>query len=117
MAQTLPTIVTAAGLQPIAPIDLRTQLINSVAATNPGYTADLPGTLIEDIASTDVGALIICDQARVDTINSVTPYGANVFLLVQLGNIYGVPLGGATNTGVQVVFTGSAGFVITPGFV
>ena len=114
---TIPTVVTAAGLQPIAPVDLRTTLVNNVAAVNPGYTSDLPGTLIEDIASTDVGALVLIDQMRVELVNSVTPYGANEFLLLQLGNVYGVPLGGASNTSVQVVFTGSAGFVITPGFV
>ena len=113
----LPTIITAAGLQPQAPVDLRTQLINLVAASNPGYTSDLPGTLIEDIASTDVGALVLMDQARIALINSLTPFGANVFLLTQLGNIYGVPQGGASNTTVQVVFTGSPGFTIPVGFV
>lgn len=112
----LPTIMTAAGLQPTAPVDLRKRLTDAVAATNPGYTADLPGTLIEDIASTDVGALVQADQFRVELINSLTPHGANEFLLAQLGAIYGVPLGAPTNTTVQVQFTGDAGFVVPPGF-
>lgn len=113
----LPTVVTGAGLQPIAPADLRRMLVEGVAASNPGYTADLPGTLIEDIASTDVGALAQCDQFRVELVNSLTPNGANEFLLAQLATIYGVPRGGAANTSVQVKFTGSTGFVIPPGFI
>ena len=59
-------------------------LVALVASENPDYTANLPGSLIEDIASTDVGALTGIDQARVDAINSVTPYGANAFVLAQL---------------------------------
>lgn len=113
----LPTVMTGAGLLPTAPVDLRTRLVALVAATNPGYTADLPGTLIEDIASTDVAALVQCDQLRVELINSLTPHGANEFLLTQLGTIYGVPRGAATNTSVYVQFTGSVGFVIPVGFI
>jgi hypothetical protein len=75
--------------------------------------------LIEDISSTDVAAISLIDQARVDAINSLTPYGANNFLLNQLGAIYGVQPGAQTNTSVYVVFTntsGAAGFVIAQGF-
>lgn len=114
MAVQLPTVVTAAGLQPIAPAVLRADLVTLVATTNPGYTSNLPGTLIEDIASTDVGALVLCDAARVELVNSITPYGANAFLLNQLGQVYGVPLGLASNTSVNVVFTTDP---ITPGYV
>jgi hypothetical protein len=52
-----------------------------VAAEVPDYTANLPGSLIEDISSTDVQALATIDQARVDAINSFSPYGANAFAL------------------------------------
>jgi len=114
----LPTIITSAGLQPQDPTVLRNQLIASVASQVPGYTADLPGSLIEDISSTDVGALVICDQARVDLVNSLTPYGANDQLLLQLGNVYGVPLNNTTNTSVYVVFSSTAiGYSIPSGFV
>lgn len=113
---TLPTIVDASGLVPIAPADLRASLVALVAATNPGYTANLPGTLIEDIASTDVGALVVCDQARVDLVNSLTPYAANLFLLNQLGAIYGVTQGQSSNTSVLAVFGGPPGFVVAQGF-
>ncbi len=112
----LPTVVTAAGLQPLSPSDLRAMLVALVASTNPGYTSDLPGTLIEDVASTDVGALTLCDQARVELVNSLTPYGANAFLLNQLGQIYGVQPGGPSNTSVDVEFSGPPGFVIAVGF-
>jgi len=117
MSDSFPTLVTAAGLQPQSPIVIRQALIDRVASTNPGYTANLPGSLIEDIASTDVAAIALADAARVELVNSLTPYGANVFLLRQLGNIYGVPLGRNSTTSVQVTFTGSVGFVISAGFV
>ena len=116
MADTLPTIMTASGLQPQAPIDIRTQLLANVSSTNPGYTANLPGLLIEDISSTDVAAIVLCDSFRVELINSITPYGANAFLLNQLGQVYGVQLSPATTTSVGVVFSGVPGYVIPVGF-
>lgn len=112
----LPTVVTAEGLQPIAPADLRAMLVALVSATNPDYTANLPGSLIEDVASTDVGAMVLMDQARVETVNSLTPYGANAWLLKQLGAIYGVPTGTDSNTSVAVVFSGPPGYVVAQGF-
>ncbi len=113
---TIPTIVTTAGLQPQAPSDLLTQLITLVTAQTPGYTASLPGSLIEDISSTDVGAMSIIDAARVDLVNSMTPYAANMLLLNQLGQVYGVQKDITTNTSVNVIFTGSVGYIIQPGF-
>jgi len=112
-----PVVMSAAGAQPQSPASLLQQLLAAVAATNPGYTANLPGSLVEDISSTDVGALLLCDQARVEAINSLTPYGANAYVLGQLGAMYGIMLGQQTNTSVDVVFTcDTAGFVISPGF-
>lgn len=115
----LPTVITSAGLQPQSPADLREQLLALAAEASPGYTANLPGSLIEDISSTDVGALTLIDQARVETVNSLTPFGANAFLLQQLGQIYIGP-GSApavpTNTSVQVEFFGDVGFTIPVGF-
>lgn len=115
-AVNLPVVMSKSGLVPQTPTALLQQLIALVSATNPGYTANLPGSLIEDISSTDVGALIVCDQARVELVNSLTPYGANAFLLNQLGQIYGVTPGVGSNTSVYVVFTGTPGFVIGQGF-
>jgi hypothetical protein len=113
---TIITDVNSAGLQPTSPTTLRQELVSLVSATNPGYTADLPGSLIEDITSTDVGALALIDSARVELFNSITPYSANSFILNQLGQIYGVQQGIGSNTSVYVTFTGSPGFVISPGF-
>jgi hypothetical protein len=112
----LPLVMTAAGAQTQSPVSLLNQLIALVAAQVPGYTASLPGSLIEDLSSTATGALTVIDQTQVDLINSVTPLGANVFLLQQLGQIYGVNPGLTTNSSVNVVFTGSIGFIINPGF-
>jgi hypothetical protein len=112
----LPTVVTAAGLQPQLPADLLAQLIAGPTATNPGYTANLPASLIEDLTSTEVAGLVLIDSARVELVNSLSPLTANEFLLVQLGQLYGVPQNQGTNTSVFVVFTGPAGFVISQGF-
>ncbi|EAO7510486.1 hypothetical protein TX36_21150 [Salmonella enterica] len=68
------------------------------------------------MVSTSVGALVVCDQARVDLINSCSPYSANVHLLAQLGDMYGVQKGQGTNTSVYVVFSGPPGFAIPKGF-
>lgn len=114
---TLPVIMTKDGATPTAPSVIRGKLVTLVAETNPGYTANLPGSLIEDIASTDTGGIYLCDSARVELINSLTPYGANEFLLNQLGQIYGVMLGQETNTSVYVQFFGLPGFIISKGFI
>ena len=112
----IPLVMGTDGAVPTPPVTLQTALINGVAATNPGYTANLPGSLIEDISSTDVGAMVVMDQARVEAVNSVTPLGANAFVLAQLGTQFGVPQGKNANGSVFVVFNGPSGFVLQPGF-
>jgi hypothetical protein len=105
------------GPIPTPPVTLRQMLTALVARTNPGYINNLPASLIEDIASTDVGGLVIANQYVVDLINSVTPYGANPFILNQLGvEIYGIQPAAATNTSVDLIFGGTPGFIIIPGF-
>jgi Ubiquitin-activating enzyme E1 FCCH domain/Baseplate J-like protein len=111
----LPVIMTAAGAAPQSPTSLNAQIIDLATASNPGLTANLPGTLIEDISSTDTAALVLVDQAQVETINSMTPYGANLYLLNQLGQIYGVQQGVGSNTSVYVVFSGTPGYAIPKG--
>lgn len=113
----LPLLFDASGPVATAPATLQQALIAIVAANVPGYTASLPGSLIEDISSTDVGALVTIDQARVDAVNNVSPYAANPFVLAQQGAVLGLPQGLAANGSAFVVFTGSPGYVIPPGFV
>lgn len=108
--------VTKAGAQPTSPAEVNANLIATVESVVPGYTADLPGSLIEDISSTDTYAIVQCDQAAVDTINSLTPYGANDFLLAEQGEMLGLTPGTPTNTSVNVQFTGTPGFVVPKGF-
>ena len=112
-----PLTMTAAGPQVTPPATLNQQLIAQAQAIVPGLTADLPGSLIDDIAGTDTGALIVIDQARVDYINSLSPLSANPYLLNQLGQIYGVSLGQGSNTSVTLVFSGPPGYVIPKGFI
>ena len=116
MADDIPVIMTKQGALPTPPTTLLAKLLALVSASNPGYTANLPGSLVEDISSTDVGALTIQDSARVDAINSLTPFGANLFVLNLLGSIYGVQQGVDTNTSVFEVFSGTVGFEIPRGF-
>ena len=104
------------GATPIPPTQLLANLLAAAAALSPDYTANLPGTLIEDISSTDVPAMAQIDQARVDAINSITPYSANPFVLAQMGLLLGIPKGLPTNTNCFVVFTGTAGYYIPSGF-
>ena len=113
---TLPLIMTAQGLQPQAPANLRSQLVAAVAATNQGYTDNLPGSLVEDVASTDVAACVQSDSFLVDLVNSVSPNGANAFILQQQGVLYGLRPQVATNVTVYVVFYGPPGLVIVEGF-
>ncbi len=112
----LPLIMTKAGPVPTPPTTLHEQLLTTVESRSPGFTARLPGLLIEDLSSTAVAALAQCDAARVDTINSVTPFGSNAFILNLQGQMTGVSQAGETNTTVEVVFTGTPNFVIGPGF-
>lgn len=118
---TFPVVMTAQGAQPTPPATLNAAVIAQATSLSPGLTANLPGLLIEDISSTDTGALVLIDQVRVDLINSLTPYGANAFLLSLLAQIYlgqGSTAQPATNTSVYLQFTqtGGTGFVIAPGF-
>lgn len=107
MSTDIPVVVTAAGAQPTPPAVLLATLLAGVSAIVPGYTANLPGSLIEDVSSTEVGGLAMIDGARVELLNSLTPLGSNAFLTSQQGQIYIGP-GSApavpTNTSVDVVF-------------
>lgn len=113
---TLPLIMTTAGPQPTPSSTLLSTLLSSVSALVPGYTATLPGSMIEDMSSTSVGVLTLLDQARVEQVNDVSPLAANAFVLALLGQQFGIPQGTSTNASVDVVFSGSVGYVIPAGF-
>ncbi|HAU5795901.1 TPA: baseplate J-like family protein [Citrobacter amalonaticus] len=107
----------ATGPVPKTSEELRSQLVAQATELSPGITTDLPGSLIEDIVSTDVGALIICDQIRVDLINSVGPLKANQYMLNLLAQQSGIAEQKTQgSTTVPVTFTGPAGFVMPEGF-
>ena len=110
-------IITSAGAIPSTPTELLNAEIAAATALSPGLTANLPGSLVEDMASTAAGALVIQDQAFVDLVNSVSPYTANAAILYELGAVYGVQQGVGSNTSVYVTFTGTPGYVIPVGFI
>ena len=109
--------ITTAGAIPASPTDLLNAEIAAATVLSPGLTANLPGRLIEDMASTAAGAVVVQDQAYVDLVNSISPATANPSILYQLGQVYGVQQGQGSNTSVYVTFNGIAGFVIPIGFV
>ena len=87
--------------------------------SNPSRITQSPSLNALSGAVTTVGdatVIVVIDSARVELGNSLTPYGANAFLLNQLGQIYGVPLGSPSYTSVYVIFNGPPGFVISQGF-
>jgi len=109
--------ITTAGAIPASPTAIRDELVATATALAPGLTANLPGSLIEDMASTAAGAAVVQDQAYVDLVNSISPYTANASILYQLGAVYGVQQGQGSNTSVYVIFSGTVGFVIPRGFI
>lgn len=98
--------------------ELRAQVVSRATALAPGLTTELPGSLVEDMASTATGALISVDQMRVDLINSVGPLSANLPMLTLLAQQYGVQFQkSAGETTVPVTFTGTPNFLIQQGFI
>ncbi|OYV52108.1 MAG: hypothetical protein B7X10_00250 [Burkholderiales bacterium 21-58-4] len=116
-AVSVPLVLGPQGAIPTPVATLNQTLLTNAQSLAPGLTATLPGSLVEDMASTATGALVLIDQARVDAVNSVTPQGANAFVLAALGQQFGIPQGVPTNTSVYVVISGTAGYGITPGFI
>lgn len=112
-----PVVISSTGLQPQDPVLIKQQLLAGAALNSPGYTAELPGIMVEDVASTDVAAISLIDQAKVETVNSFTPLAANEFTIGQLGVIYigEAQPGKPTNTSVPVVFYGTIGYVVPNG--
>lgn len=96
---------------------LRANLVSAVTAAAPGITTDLPASMIEDMVSTGTAILALIDQARVDAVNSVSPYAANAFLLPQFGSMFGIAQGAASNTSAYVIFPSTSAGPTTPGIV
>ncbi len=108
--------ITPQGAQQTNPVVLWQRFIALVAEINPGYTV-LPAGLIEDLASTGTYAIALMDSAACETINSLTPFSANPFILTELGAQFGIPRGAPTRTSVFVKFaSASIGYRIPIGF-
>lgn len=119
LEQSYPGLLTTlqnSGVQPTDPQTLRDRLVAIATAHSPGVTTELPGTLVEDMASTSIGALAQIDQAKVDLINSVSPLNATPTLLDEFGEVYGVKRGAGANPSAYVTFTGPPGLYLAAGF-
>lgn len=113
----LPLVMAESGPTPTDPQTILSKILALATSLTPlGYTGNLPGSLIDDVSGTDTAAVSLMDSARVELVMSLTPLGANPYLLNLLGQVYGVPQGTGTNTSVNVVFSGPPGYVISPGF-
>lgn len=55
----LPVIYDITGPVAKTAEELRQQVIETATRLSPGITTDLPGSLIEDMTSTSVGALLV----------------------------------------------------------
>ena len=96
-SSTVPVVLTAAGRQTQSIAALVSQYLAIATNLAPGLTANLPASLVEDMSSTAAAAVSEMDQFVTELINSMTPYGANVFVLNQLGTQAGIPQGTVTN--------------------
>jgi hypothetical protein len=101
---------------PTPPAALAAEALAIASGLAPGLTS-LPPNLIGDMNATSAGSLAITNTAFVDLVNSISPYTANPTILYQLGAVYGVQQGVGYNTQVDVVFSGTPGFVINVGFI
>jgi hypothetical protein len=119
VSDSFPTVnLTAAGRTNTQPAILYQMVITNATIQSPGLTI-LPAGLIEDVAGTDTGTLVLMDQLVTETVDSFSPYAANPYVLLELGQIYlgsGSTAAPASNTAVYLVFNGTVGFVIAPGF-
>ena len=117
MSSSVTISITSSGAQPTPPATLLNNLLTAVSAEVPNYTASLPASLIEDLSSTAVGALVMIDQATVDLINSNTPATSNPLTLLQQGQQMGITQGLLSNSSAYCLFTGIAGYAIVQGFI
>ncbi|MBR8264982.1 baseplate J/gp47 family protein [Burkholderia cenocepacia] len=114
----LTTTITASGLVPRDPADIQADIVARVSKARPGYTANVPGSMVDDIIGTDVAAVTLMEQARVDTINSLTSPTAQPYILNQMAIQLGIQPGTTTNGSVDVVASNSTpGFVFNKGFI
>ena len=113
------TTLAATGRVNTPPATLYDAVIAQAQTFSPGLTAQLPGSLIDDVAGTDAGTLVLIDQLVTELFANFSPYAANPYTLAELGQVYlgqGSTAASSSNTSVYVQFTGNVGVVIPPGF-
>lgn len=113
----LPLDMTATGPIPTPISTINQVFLAKVSATVPDYTAQLPGTLIEDMSSTATGGLSLMESMRIDAVNAVAPGSASPFVVNQMGaNSYGIEYNLPQNASTFVnVTTNTPGLIVPAG--
>lgn len=114
-----PGLFTVTSNRDIVPTEqsvLQNNLQTLATQLSPGLTTNLSSTLIEDITSSVVAALLQMDQMKVAAVNAISPLNAPSDMLDGFGEIYGVKRGQGANPSVYVNLTGTAGLFLAKGF-
>jgi len=109
--------VSNAGAVGRTPEQIRQSLIDYATLANPGYTAHLPGSLIEDLVSTQVPGISQCEQASIDALSSISVTHASDIVLTALGAERGIYYSEFVRTQVDLYFQGTPGYPIPAGFI
>lgn len=105
------------GATPQDPQAIRDTVDAKISAILPNYTSNLPKSLIENILSTGTYMMSQCDQSYIELINSISSTNANLNILNQIAQQAGIKgMSEPSRTSVYVTFSGTAGFIISKGF-
>ncbi|QCE32954.1 hypothetical protein FAI41_04720 [Acetobacteraceae bacterium] len=109
-------VIADSGIHTTDPTILRQNLVNLAEKLAPGVATDLPGTLVEDMASTSVGALAQMDAAKVEMFGSFSPLTMNSQFLNVYGAQMGITRGTESNASAYLTIKGTSGTYIATGF-
>ena len=112
----LPNIMTAAGLLPLTPAQIRQKVIDNIAIASPDLAVTLPASPLNAMLDTAVYSLVECNRDYVECVNSITPYAMNEYILNQWSFLMGITRNQFYRSSVYVEFTGTVGYVIGKGF-
>ncbi|KMQ89982.1 hypothetical protein RF55_10318 [Lasius niger] len=109
-------VISNSGISTTDPTTLRQNLVNLAEKLAPGVATDLPGTLVEDMASTATGALSQMDAAKVEMFGSFSPLTMNPQFLNVYGAQMGITRGTESNASAYLTIKGTSGTYLGTGF-